>query len=218
MNRDKVFYGWLSADAPESCDYIAPIVIKIIEQMYPKKESVLDIGSGNGFLCSQLSKLGYHVVGMEPDEQGFEISKRNYPNIKFYNLGVDSDSSSLIQENKGRFDVAVSTEVIEHLYSPRQILQFAGKALKDDGCLIISTPYHGYLKNLALAITGKWDFHHHPLVDGGHIKFWSRRTLSQLLNENGFAVVDFHGVGRLPYLWKSMILVAKKHSGRLWRD
>jgi 2-polyprenyl-6-hydroxyphenyl methylase/3-demethylubiquinone-9 3-methyltransferase len=66
------------------------------------------------------------------------------------------------------------------------------------------------LKNLALSIANKWDFHHTPLWHGGHIKFWSRKTLSQLLTEGGFEVVGFHGVGRLPLLWKSMVIVARK--------
>jgi hypothetical protein len=44
----------------------------------------------------------------------------------------------------------------------------------------------------------------------GHIKFWSRKTISQLLNENGFRVVRFIGAGRLPLVWKSMIVVAQK--------
>ena len=59
------------------------------------------------------------------------------------------------------------------------------------GEMIISTPYHGYLKNLALAITGKFDRHFTVLWDGGHIKFWSVKTLTKLLNEFGFEVVEF---------------------------
>ena len=60
-----------------------------------------------------------------------------------------------------------------------------------------------------MAILDKWDFHHTALWHGGHIKFWSRKTLTQLLEANGFRVTEFHGAGRLPWLWKSMILVAK---------
>jgi 2-polyprenyl-6-hydroxyphenyl methylase/3-demethylubiquinone-9 3-methyltransferase len=82
--------------------------------------------------------------------------------------------------------------------------------LPADGYLIVSTPYHGYLKNLALSLFGAWDGHHTALWHGGHIKFWSRRSLTTLLAQNGFEVVTFTGVGRLPFLWKCMILVARK--------
>ncbi len=203
-------YGWLSADAPLSCNYIAPAVIKVLQKIFGHSGSVLDIGSGNGFLCSQLSALGYDVVGIEPDKQGFDISKESYPDVKFFNSGLDSDPSILTNNRKDLFDVVVSTEVIEHLYSPGQLPQFAGKVLKQGGYFIISTPYHGYLKNIALALMNKWDFHHHPLLDGGHIKFWSQRTIDRLLNDNGFTTVGFLGVGRFPFFWKSMIIVSRK--------
>ena len=205
-------YGWLSASAPESCDYITPLILKILSRDFSSfaRGSILDIGSGNGFLCAQLAEIGYHVEGLEPDERGIEISRLNYPHIKFHNFGVDADPSNVIGENNKLFDIVISTEVIEHLYSPGQLPRLAGRVLRDDGLLIISTPYHGYLKNLALAVMNKWDYHHHPLRDGGHIKFWSCNTLTQLLHENGFEVVEFHGVGRISYLWKSMVVIAKK--------
>jgi 2-polyprenyl-6-hydroxyphenyl methylase/3-demethylubiquinone-9 3-methyltransferase len=82
--------------------------------------------------------------------------------------------------------------------------------LKPGGCLVISTPYHGYVKNLALAITGKLESHFTVLWDYGHIKFWSKQTLYHLLVEAGFVIQRFRGAGRIPYLWKSMILVARK--------
>lgn len=78
------------------------------------------------------------------------------------------------------------------------------------GRAIVSTPYHGYLKNLAIALSGKFDRHFTALWDHGHIKFWSRHTLTMLLAEAGFNVVDFDRVGRIPALAKSMILVAQR--------
>ena len=40
----------------------------------------------------------------------------------------------------------------------------------------------------------------------------SKRTLGQLLEQNGYEVTEFVGVGRLPLLWKSMIMVARSLS------
>ncbi len=196
-------YGWTTPHGPESCGYITPEVLALLKGLRVRR--VLDLGAGNG----ALSSAGYEVAGVEYDQKGVEVARKSHPGIPFYNYGVQEDPSSLLAQEK-RFDAVVSTEVIEHLFSPHMLPIFAHGCLNDGGHLVISTPYHGYLKNLALSIFGKWDTHHTPLWHGGHIKFWSRATLSHLLAENGFRVVGFSGVGRVPYLWKSMIVVAEK--------
>ncbi|QKK30254.1 hypothetical protein FE844_011975 [Rhizobium indicum] len=43
----------------------------------------------------------------------------------------------------------------------------------------------------------------------GHIKFWSKNTLSMLLLDAGFDNVRFEYVGRIPVFAKSMIAVAQ---------
>jgi len=200
-------YGWQSEAQPESCGYIAPKIVAILKSLAVQR--IIDLGSGNGSLCGLLKSEGIEAVGVERDEDGFLMSVERYPGIKFYQMGVESDPQHLLA-TESVFDAVVSTEVIEHLYSPHLLPRFASAILKKNGLLIVSTPYHGYFKNLALSIANKWDHHHTPLWHGGHIKFWSRKTLSKLLTEAGFEVVGFHGVGRLPLLWKSMVIVARK--------
>ncbi len=168
---------------------------------------VVDIGCGNGALCRELASRGYEVAGCEPSADGVRLAKNSAPELVFHQLGVDDDPSAV---GNASFDVAIATEVIEHLVRPRNLPRFAKQVLRPGGHLLISTPYHGYVKNLVLALSNKWDSHLTPLWDGGHIKLWSRKTLSQLLNEGGFRVVRFIGAGRLPFLWKSMIIVAQK--------
>lgn len=200
-------YGWNGAEGPHSCGYISPKVIELLRQRQHIRK-VCDLGSGNGALAGQLHKAGYSVCGVEYDQEGCRIAHENHPTVDFYNLGVQDDPTPIVQEH-GLFDAVVSTEVVEHLFSPHLLPIFARKLLKPGGVAIISTPYHGYWKNLALSLLNKWDHHHTVLWHGGHIKFFSRATLTKLLEDNGFRVVAFHGVGRLPFLWKSMILVAE---------
>jgi len=83
-------------------------------------------------------------------------------------------------------------------------------ATRARGRFICTTPYHGYWKNLAISFAGGWDKHADPLFDGGHIKLFSRKTLSALMVEAGFGELQFHGVGRLPCLWKSMVIGSTK--------
>lgn len=207
MSTEKTKYGWATCDGPHSCDYLAPAVMNILKA-HQEVKTVCDLGSGNGALIAHLLRGGYLPSGVDYDAEGVELSKSQYPGVRFFNLGVQDDPALVVSEI-GEVDAVVSTEVIEHLYSPHLLPKFAHALLKPKGLLIVSTPYHGYLKNLALSLVGKWDFHHTALWHGGHIKFWSRSTLANLLTSNGFNVIGFYGVGRVPYLWKSMVLVAR---------
>lgn len=192
---------------PHTHAYLGSVISSLCREYKAKR--ILDIGCGNGALANVLTKLPECelVVGCDPSETGIQIARETVLAGRFYQMGV-YDDTGMIQETD--FDVAVSTEVIEHLYSPRALPQFARDKLRDGGYLILSTPYHGYIKNLAISVLNKWDTHFTPLWDGGHIKFWSRRTLTKLLEEEGFSFERFIGCGRLPFLWMSMVIVARK--------
>lgn len=190
---------------PCTNDYIRPVVLEICRRCGARR--ILDIGCGNGTLCRNLADAGFAVVGLEPSASGIACARALVPEGVFYGKGVYDDPADVPESE---FDVAVSTEVVEHLYLPAFLPRFAHAKLAKGGLLVLSTPYHGYLKNLAIAVTNRWDAHHCPWYDGGHIKFWSRDSLTKMIESNGFRVVAFHGVGRLPWLWNSMVLVARK--------
>lgn len=170
-------------------------------------QSVLDIGCGNGAMLRDLSPVCPIVAGLDASESGIRGAKENCPSGTFYTLSV-YDSPEKIE--KSDFDLVISTEVVEHLFYPAALPKFAHAKLRKNGLFLVSTPYHGWLKNVAIAVLNKWDSHHTLFWDGGHIKFWSRATLSQLLEDSGFEIIGFHGCGRAPYLWESMILVGRK--------
>ena len=204
-------YGWSESTAPHTSDYVNTAVLRTLASH--KVERILDLGSGNGALCGQLADHGYQVEGLEGDKDGLLIARQTYPGIVFHHADIESDSSHKLTTN-APFDAVVSTEVIEHLYQPRKLIALANEMLKDDGIIVISTPYHGYLKNLTLALCNKFDKHLDPLWDGGHIKFWSRNTLSKVLEEYDFKILNFIGAGRVYGLWKSMILVGIKSASK----
>ena len=204
-----VDYGWESADEEIHARYTTPKLLQLLSVL--KVRRLLDLGCGNGSICGTLARAGLEVVGTDYDATGIEIALLSHPETKFYQYGIHDEPLELLAEENGRkFDAVVCTEVIEHLFAPHLVPIFANAVLKERGYLLVSTPFHGFLKNLALSIADKWDFHHYSLWHGGHVKFWSRATLTTLLTENGFDVIGFYGLGRVPYLWKSFLLVAQK--------
>jgi len=198
-------FGWKSTDPTCAARYVTPAILMICRNLQARR--IFDLGCGNGALAGALTTAGYEVAGCDVDERGVSLARQAVPRATFAVLGVEDDPNDL---GWGVFDVVVSTEVIEHLYRPRALPRFAGKLLCHRGSLVVTTPYHGYLKNLALSIFGKWDTHLDPFWEGGHVKLWSRRTLSRLLSEEGFVVERFPGLGRMPFLWKSMLVLAQR--------
>jgi len=160
------------------------------------------LGCGNGSFSNVLNQLGYDVIGVEESESGIAIAQQQYPDCKFIEASIYNLPYSQL---KPEFDVVISVEVIEHLFDPKQLIRSAKQCLKPGGTLIVTTPYHGYWKNLALALSGKMDSHHTVLWDGGHIKFFSVPTLTQLFTTEGCTNIQFQFAGRFPYLWKSML-------------
>ena len=167
---------------------------------------LFDLGCGNGAIAADLQFAGYQVTGVDTSESGIAHANIAYPEI---NLHVGSAYDDLAA-HYGRFPIVVSFEVVEHLYSPRSFAKTAFDLLEPDGLLLISTPYHGYLKNLIIALMGSFDQHWDSLWDHGHIKFWSERTITQLLTEAGFTGLKIHRVGRIAPLAKSMIVTARR--------
>jgi ubiquinone biosynthesis O-methyltransferase len=169
-------------------------------------QRVLDIGCGNGAIAALLAEKGAAVTGIDLSETGIALARAANPTLRYEVASVYDD----LHARFGSFDRVVALEVIEHLFDPRTFLRRAFDVLKPGGRLVLSTPYHGYLKNVVLALTGKLDAHFTVLWDGGHIKFFSRRTLETILTEAGFVDLRFVGAGRLPWLWKSMVLSAQR--------
>lgn len=169
---------------------------------------VLDVGCGNGYTAGQFLARGCQVVGIDLSESGIRLARAAYPTGRFEVMGAGDNL--LDQLSVPPFDLVISTEVVEHLYAPRDYIRGIYSALKPGGRFICTTPYHGYLKNLTLSLMNKWDVHANPLWDGGHIKLWSRKTLGELLTEAGFVNLQFRGAGRLPGLWMTMVMAGDK--------
>lgn len=196
-------------DAIPSCtaSYVWPPVFGILKEEAPSRVSVFDLGCGNGAFAAALAERGYDVTGVDPSEEGIRQARQAHPSLDTH-VGSTYDD---LADQFGRFPVVTSLEVIEHVYDPHQYAGCIFDLLERGGVAVLSTPYHGYLKNLAMAILGKiGTTHYSPLWTHGHIKIWSPSTLRELLEETGFRNVRFRRVGRIPPLAKSMIAIATK--------
>ena len=198
-------YGWESIDPLPDHSYTFPALQRLIPT---GRFRILDAGCGNGYVAAKLADMGHHVTAVDASPDGIEIAANAYPNVRFVTHSVYDDFHAVVDP----VDIVISSEVIEHLYSPESFLRNAYNIIRPGGYILLTTPYHGYLKNLAISLINGWDNHHTVHWEGGHIKFFSEKTLSEALLNNHFENVIFSNAGRTRWLWKSMVCRAQRNS------
>jgi 2-polyprenyl-3-methyl-5-hydroxy-6-metoxy-1,4-benzoquinol methylase len=165
---------------------------------------LLDCGAGDGGLVAEARARGIAATGLEIAGAAIERTHLTYP-------GIDIRRHSLEKlpwpVQSASWDVVVSFEVIEHLLEPCALLQGAREALAPGGALALSTPYHGLVKNLAIAA---FRFDSHFAVDGDHVRFFTDRAIRRLLEANGFEIVNVVHLGRFGPLWANTVVWARK--------
>ncbi len=194
-------YSYRSPDPTWNASAVWPAVERALATL-PCGSRVLDVGSGNGLFVGRLAAIGFAAEGCEPSPSGVAVSRAAYPTLVFH----EGPAEAAIPY--GPYEAVTCIEVIEHVPHTAEFVATLRRLLKPGGRLVLTTPYHGYVKNLAIAVLGRWDAHADPLWEGGHVKFFSKRTLRRALEQGAFEVTGIRGVGRAPYLWTSMVVTA----------
>lgn len=200
-------YAFADAGSNHSHAYLRPSVAEFLRPLHAGSR-ILDLGCGNGSLIAQFADCGFELHGIDSSQSGIRNARQHWRSVTFHLADVSAQMPPELPA--GHFDAVICTEVIEHIFEPRKLVENAYLLLKPGGRILITTPYHGYWKNLAMALAGRMDRHFTALWDFGHIKFWSRKTLTVLLKDGDFRNLRFSGVGRLPGFWKSMVVQGQK--------
>ena len=199
-------YRYTDAQPTWANAYLWPALQRELSARTFDPQRAIDFGCGNGATSGMLASQGFDVTGIDTSETGITVARGAFPACRF----EVASAYEPLAESLGTFPLVVNLEVIEHCSDPRAFVRTFYDLIEPGGVGFLSTPYHGYWKNLALAVTGKLDKHFTALWDGGHVKFFSIDTLGALLNEAGAKSHHFVRVGRIPSLAKSMVAVVEK--------
>jgi 2-polyprenyl-3-methyl-5-hydroxy-6-metoxy-1,4-benzoquinol methylase len=180
-----VIYGspTLSSHAEENAEIIHRRMAAEVLKLAPA--SILEVGAGRGKLGAIFAGQGIRYVGIEPVQAEFDAVREHHPELNVIHASCYDDPATL---NLGKFDLVYSNDVVEHLYDPRGLVRFSVAHLNPGGRIVCGTPHYGsYTRNLILSLANRWEKHHNPLWDGGHIKFFSKKSMYQLWLEGGFS-------------------------------
>jgi 2-polyprenyl-3-methyl-5-hydroxy-6-metoxy-1,4-benzoquinol methylase len=173
------------------------IVLKRLLNLSKKPELLLDIGSGQGdFLYKAvISQSAKKYVGFELSETGVSISRSKVPQAEFIQVNLFSPPDN-ISRFIGQGNVAICSDVIEHVDEPEEFCRLLKDYLKPDGYLFLTVP-GGPMS----------DFDRHI----GHRTHYNQATITQLLIAAGFNVEKVYLAG-FPFfnLYRLMVILRGK--------
>ena len=152
---------------------------------------IIDFGCGNGKILEEIRKINSKakLIGLDVSETALQRAKKDLPSIEFYKIN-DGEKFPL---NNGCVDFIFSSEVIEHIYDVENALKEVARILRPGGKILLTTPYHGFIKNLLITLFA-FNKHFNPV--GAHIRFFTKKTLFDLLNRNNFNILNYGYYGR----------------------
>lgn len=144
----------------------------------PSAKSILDIGSGRGFLLYFLKRYyGYKTaVGTQIEEDSYKFSREEL-GLEIYN----KDLLKLSFANR-KFDLVTVWHVLEHVKEPEKYIIKIKSLLKKRGVLVIEVPnYNSWTRRFAGRYWLGLDLDY-------HLYFFTKDCLVSLLTKYGFKV------------------------------
>ena len=197
---------WRLRNSVESADYdyrafSSPIWLQrywqrrrheIILKFAGNSSAVLDIGCGSSKIILDLKD----AVGMDILLRKLRFLKPNHDKL------VQGSTFALPFKNES-FEVVINSEVIEHVPQDPAIMNEMRRVLRAEGVLILGTPDYSRWSWVVL----EWMYG--KVLGGGyadeHITHYTRQSLEELIEANGFEVLDCKYVG-----FSEMIFKARK--------
>jgi 2-polyprenyl-3-methyl-5-hydroxy-6-metoxy-1,4-benzoquinol methylase len=137
----------------------------------------LDIGCGTGDFLNEMSKRGWKVKGIEPND----VARNN----AITNFGLDvGEEAQLFKFDKDTFDVITMWHVLEHVYNLDKHFSQIKKILRRDGRLVIALPNADSMD--AKIYKNFWAAYDVPR----HLHHFNQSSFKRLMGKYGFEIAE----------------------------
>ena len=158
--------------------------------------SILDVGCGGGLVCEPLARMGANVIGIDAGKKAIEVAKEH---AKDNGLDI-TYHCELSHDHKGKYDVVLALEILEHLDDVEDFIASLKTLVKKDGLIIFST-LNRTPKSFALGIVAaEYILRWVPTGTHNWKKFIKPSELARMAQGQGMTVTDVTGLIYNPFL------------------
>jgi methylation protein EvaC len=177
VDDDFLFSNYRYISSVGMTDHFKSLVFWLIENDYIKKDSkILEIGSNDGTLLSQLKINGFDACGVDPAANINEIAKS-----KGLNVITGFFSMKTLDELKlrNKFNVIISCNSFAHISDIQSVAEGVAGALTENGLFVVE------VQSLAALVEKKaFDFVYHE-----HKFYYSIKSLNNLMKSVGLHLI-----------------------------
>ena len=149
----------------------------------PENKNLFEVGCAYGFFLEVAKNHFGHVRGIDITREGCEYARKE--------LGLDVIYGDFLKYDveSDRYDVFCLWDTIEHLKQPHLYIEKISKKIRKGGFICLTT---GDIESVSARISReKWRMIHPPT----HLFYFSRRTISTLLEKYGFRIEQIRYCG-----------------------
>lgn len=165
------------------------VMTKFLPDRY---ERVLEVGCGAGGFAAHL-RQSCEVWGVEPNPEAARAAASRMHRVLTGRYDQVAD-----QLPDGHFDMVVCNDVIEHMDDHDAFFEAIKRKLRPGGFIVGSIPNVRHVTALfKLLILKDWKYSESGILDRTHLRFFTEKSLRRALQEHGYSIRAFEGVGSI---------------------
>ncbi len=191
--------------ALDAVDYYRKSRSEMLAFLPPQPARLIDIGCGEGFFGEAVKARfpGCETWGVEPVAAAAQSAATRNDHVVHAPLENAPDLPA------GHFDAVTMNDVLEHLTWPEPALAMARRILKPDGKLVLSLPNIAHYRVVHdLVFKNDWEYGDYGILDRTHFRFYTTKSATRLLQQNGFTMERVAGINAAPVEWYYRLLFA----------
>ena len=147
--------------------------------------ALLDVGAADGLLSRRFTASGWRVTAIEGDPVAAQAGAPWCEQMVVANLDRETPPLERL------YDVIVFGDVLEHLADPFRVLSELTRSLAPDGIVVASVPNVAHFVIRLSLLVGKFEYIDRGILDHGHLRFFTERSLRALVADVGLSVERF---------------------------